>query len=113
MLNVVFLLGLIQEDVLEDIGPGVLLDPDILKELHDVRIPEVKSALRDCRDATGKYASRRGCDTMLVRQAQIACEGAYEWTRQVLARYRGDQFHLGGNTHYVRPRFLRLTLTEM
>ena len=84
--------------MLEDIGPGVLLDPDVLKELHDVRIPEVKSAIRDCRDAAGKYASRRGCDTMLVRRAQIACEGAYEWTRQVLARYRGDQFHLGGNT---------------
>ena len=84
--------------MLEDIGPGVLLDPDILKELHDVRIPEVKSAIRDCCDATGKYASRRGCDTMLVRQAQIAREGAYGWTRQVLARYRGDQFHLGGNT---------------
>ena len=50
---------------------------------------------------------------MLVRQAKIAREGAYGWTRQVLARYRGDQFHLGGNTHYVRPRFLRLTLTEM
>ena len=28
--NVVFLLGLIREDVLEDIEPGVLLDPDIL-----------------------------------------------------------------------------------
>ena len=62
-----FLLGLIREDVLEDVGPGVPLDPDVLKELHDVRIPEVKSAIRDCRDAAGKYAERRGCDTMLVR----------------------------------------------
>ena len=35
---------------------------------------------------------------MLVRRAQIACEGAYEWTRQVLAHYRGDQYHLRGNT---------------
>ena len=62
-----FLLGLIQEDILEDVGPGVLLDPEILKELHDVQIPEVKGAIRDCRDAAGKYAARRGCDTMLVR----------------------------------------------
>ena len=50
------------------------------------------------RDAVGKYASRRGCDTVLVRRAQTACENAYEWTRQVLARYHGDQYHLGGNT---------------
>ena len=28
----------------------------------------------------------------------MACESAYEWTRQVLARYRGDQYHLRGNT---------------
>ena len=69
-----------------------------LKELHDVRIPEVKSAIRDCRDAAGKYASRQGCDTVLVRRAQTAYESAYEWTRQALARYRGDQYHLGGNT---------------
>ena len=62
-----FLLGLIQEDILEDVRPGVLLDPEILKELHDVQIPEVKGAIRDCRDAAGKYAARRGCDTMLVR----------------------------------------------
>ena len=97
-LNVLFLLGLIREDSLENVGPAIRLDPDALKELHDVRIPEVKSTIRDCRDATGKYASRRGCDTVLVRRAQIACQVAYEWTRQVLARYRRDQFHLGGNT---------------
>ena len=97
-LNVLFLLRLIREDSLENVGPAIRLDPDALKELHDVRIPEVKSTIRDCRDATGKYASRRGCDTVLVRRAQIACQVAYEWTRQVLARYRRDQFHLGGNT---------------
>ena len=96
--NVLFLLGLIREESLEDVRPAVLLDPDVLKELHDVRIPEVKSAIRDCRDAAGKYAARRGCDARLVRQAQAACENAYEWTRRVLARYRGDQYHLGGNT---------------
>ena len=93
-----FLLGLIREESLEDVRPAVQLDPDVLKELHDVRIPEVKSAIRDCRDAAGKYAARRGCDARLVRQAQAACENAYEWTRRVLARYRGDQYHLGGNT---------------
>ena len=93
-----FLLGLIREESLEDVRPAVQLDPDVLKELHDVRIPEVKSAIRDCRDAAGKYAARRGCDARLLRQAQAACENAYEWTRRVLARYRGDQYHLGGNT---------------
>ena len=53
-----FLLGLIREDVLENVGPGVPLDPDVLKELHDIRIPEVKSAIRDCRDAAKKYVCR-------------------------------------------------------
>ena len=96
--NVVFLLGLIREDSLEDVDPQFQIDPDTLKELHDVRIPEVKAAIRDCRDAAGKYAMRRGCDTVLIRRAQTACENAYAWTRQVVARYRGDQFHLGGNT---------------
>ena len=43
--NVLFLLGLIREDVLEDVSPTTRLDPDTLKELHDVRIPEVKSAI--------------------------------------------------------------------
>ena len=92
-----FLLGLIQEEVLEDVGPGLLLDSELLKELHEVRIPEVKSAIRDCHDAAGKYAARRGCDTMLVRRTQIACEFAYGWTRRVLVRYHGEQLHLGGN----------------
>ena len=96
--NVLFLLGLIWEETLEDVRPTALLDPDTLKELHDVRIPEVKSAIRDCRDAAGKYAAHRGCDDRLVRQEQAACENVYEWTRRVLVRYRGDQYHLGGNT---------------
>ena len=37
-----FLLGLIREESLEDVRPAVQLDPDVLKELHDIRIPEVK-----------------------------------------------------------------------
>ena len=96
--NVLFLLGLVREDTLEDVGPKAQLTSEVLKELHDVRIPEVKSAIRDCRDATSKYAARRGCDARLVRQARAAWENAHEWTRRVIARYRGDQYHLGGNT---------------
>ena len=96
--NVLFLLGLIREETLEDVGPRALLSSDVLKELHDVRIPEVKNAIRDCRDAAGKYAARRDCDARLVRRAQTAWENAYDWTRRVIARYRGDQYHLGGNT---------------
>jgi hypothetical protein len=93
-----YLLSLIRDDQLEDIAPGRDVDPELLKELHDVRIPEVKAAIRDCRDATGKYAARRGCNTDLVMRSQMTCINANEWTRQVVARYRGDQFHLGGNT---------------
>ena len=93
-----FLYGLIGDDALEDVRPGRRIDPDVLKELHDVRVPEVKGAIKDCRDAAGKYAMRRNCDTLLIRRAQIACENAYEWTRQVVARYRSDQHHLAGNT---------------
>ena len=88
------------------------IDPDTLKELYEVRIPEVKAAIRDCRNAAGKYAMPRGCDTVLIRRAQTVCEKAYAWTRKVVARYRGDQFHLGGNTPtalHVRPRLLCLT----
>ena len=96
--NVMFLFGLIQENLLEDMSPTAQLDPDTLKELHDVQIPEVESAIQDCCDAAGKYTSRKGCDTVLVRRAQMVCESAYEWTCQVLARYRRDQYHLGRNT---------------
>jgi hypothetical protein len=96
--NLEFLLRLIDLDHLEDVAPGINVEADLLKELHDVRLPEIKAAIRDCRDAAGRYSARRGCDAALIRRSLTACGIAHEWTRQVLARYREDQFHLSGNT---------------
>jgi hypothetical protein len=82
---------------LRDIEPGVEVDSETLKELHDVRVPEVNRTIKECREATGKYAARRGCDRRLVECAQIQCERAYEWAREVTKRYRREQHHLGSN----------------
>ena len=95
--SVVFQLGLIADDALPDVEDGSELDPETIKELYDVRVPEIKSAIKECRDATGKYASRRGCDRTLINRAQLQCERAHEWVRQVVARYRSEQHHLAGN----------------
>jgi hypothetical protein len=92
-----FYLGLIADDVLPDVEYGLPMDSETIRELHDVRVPEVHRAIKECRDAVGKYANRHGCDSALVKQAQWHCERAYEWTRQVVARFRGEQHHLAGN----------------
>jgi hypothetical protein len=95
--SVKFYLGLIADDVLPDVEHGLPMDSETIRELHDVRVPEVHRVIKECRDAVGKYANRHGCDSALVKRAQLQCERAYEWTRQVVARYRGEQHHLAGN----------------
>ncbi|MBM3937816.1 MAG: hypothetical protein FJ333_04060, partial [Sphingomonadales bacterium] len=95
--SVVYLLDLISNANLPDVEDGIDLDTETLKDLHDVKVNEVKGIIKDCRDAIGKYASRHGCDPQLVNQAQRQCERAFEWTRQVVSRYRAEQHHLAGN----------------
>ena len=104
-LTLLFLLGLIDSNALPEVDIGSGLDPETIKELHDVRVPEIKGAIRECRDAAGKYASRRGSDAVLIQRALVQCQRAYEWTRQVVDRYRGDQHHLAGNAPTREPTF--------
>lgn len=104
--TVTFSLELISNDALPDVDDGVELDAELIKELHDVRVPEILRAIKECRDATGKYAAREGCDLSIVRRSQLQCERAYEWTRQVIARYRSEQHHLGGNVPAREASFL-------
>lgn len=104
--TVSFSLELISNDALPDVDYGVDLDSDTIKELHDVRVPEILRAVKECRDAAGKYAAREGCDLSLVKRAQDQCERAFEWTRQVVARYRTGQHHLGGNLPAREANFL-------
>ena len=112
--NVMFLFGLIQENLLEDMSPTAQLDPDTLKELHDVQIPEVESAIQDCCDAAGKYTSRKGCDTVLVRRAQMV------WVRvrmSGLARFwpvtAGTSTTLAGTLQHAMHHSLCSTPTGM
>ena len=95
--NIIFLLGLISDEALPEVMYDTTLDVDTIKELNDVRVPEVQRIIRECRDVTGKYAARPGCDHVLIHCSQLQCEHPYEWARQVVARYRSEQHHLSGN----------------
>jgi hypothetical protein len=95
--NVIYLLEHIRDDELTDVEPGVEVETEKLKDLHDVKVHEVKGIIKDLRDAAGKYAARPGCDERLVHKAQLQCERAFEWTRQVVACFRAEQHHLAGN----------------
>jgi hypothetical protein len=83
--NVIYLLDLISDEELIDVEAGIDIETEKLKDLHDVKVHEVKGIIKDLRDAAGKYAARRGCDERLVHRAQLQCERAFEWTRQVVA----------------------------
>ena len=91
------LLRLIADDNLTDVAPGAAIDIEMLKYLHDVRVREINRIIKDCRDATGKYAAQPGSDFTLISQAQDQCERAYERTQEVVHRFRGGQLHLEGN----------------
>ena len=92
-----YLLELISDDRLQDVEPGSAIDDEMLKYLHDVGVREVKSSIKECRDATGKYASLHGACQSLISQAHLQCKRAYEWTLQVISRFRSSQLHLEGN----------------
>ena len=81
------LLWLIADDNLTDVAPGAAIDIEMLKYLHDVRVREINRIIKDCRDATGKYAAQYGSDFTLISQAQDQCERAYEWTQEVVHRF--------------------------
>ena len=91
------LLRLIADDNLTDVAPGAAIDIEMLKYLHDVRVREINRIIKDCRDATGKYAAQYGSDFTLISQAQDQCKRAYEWTQEVVHHFRGGQLHLEGN----------------
>jgi hypothetical protein len=95
--NVIFLLGLISDDELPDVEPGVEVETEKLKELHDVKVPQVHGIIKDLRDAARKYSTCQECDQRLIHRAQLQCERAFEWTCQVVARFRAEQHHLAGN----------------
>ena len=44
-----------------------------------------------------KYASLHGACQTLISQAHLQCKRAYEWTLQVISRFRSSQLHLEGN----------------
>ena len=69
----------------------------MLKYLHDFGVRKIKSSIKECRDATGKYASLHGACQTLISQAHLQCKRAYEWTLQVISRFRSSQLHLEGN----------------
>ena len=92
-----YLLDLISDRNLPDVALGSDVDNETLKELHDVKVKEITSLIKDCREATRKYATCVGAIPGLIDRAQTQCERAYEWTRQVLERFRGNQLHLSGN----------------
>ena len=91
-------LQLIADDVLRDVEPGSAIDDELLKQLHEVTIRDTKGAIKECRDATGRYASLHGAEQTLITQAQTQCKRALEWTQQVVTRFRSSQLHLEGNT---------------
>jgi len=103
--SVTFLMNLISDDNLPDVGQGIDVDVDTLKELYDVKVPEVLHTIKDLREAAGKYASRHECDAALLREAQEQSQHAYEWTRQVTSRYRSMQLHLDGSIPAREPTF--------
>ena len=67
--NIIFLLGLISDEALPEVMYDTTLDVDTIKELNDVRVPEVQRIIRECRDVTGKYAARPGCDRVLIHRS--------------------------------------------
>jgi hypothetical protein len=82
--TVEFSLRLLNNSNLPDVETGISVDSEFLRELHDVRVPEVDRAIKECRDAVGKYATRHGCEKELVEHAQLQCERASKTTKLML-----------------------------
>jgi len=93
-----FLLQLIADDELPDVGSGSAVDDEALTFLYDIRVKEIHKIIKECRDATGKYAALSGSSLTLITKSQKQSARAYAWTQKVVQRFRQSQLHLEGNS---------------
>ncbi len=77
-----------------DVAPGIEVDPEDLKDLMKVTVPDIKRCTDRLRESIKSYASQPGADANLVMHAQSRCEHALEWISTVEDRGRLEQVHL-------------------
>lgn len=103
--SIMFLLDLMSGDSLPDVDVGADVDTEVLREIHDSRIPEMVGNIKELREVTAKYASQPGCDPALITRARVQCERVYRWKCDATRRYRGLHLHLTNNTPPRVPDF--------
>ena len=82
------------------------MDADELRNVHDVKLPEVTRVVKELRDAIHEYSKMRNCDFNLILRAQRQGEVAYMWTQEVIEQYRLLQLHLSANTPAKQQDFV-------
>jgi hypothetical protein len=92
--QVEFELSRLADARMPDVAPGIEVDPEDLKDLMKVTVPDIKRCTDRLRESIKSYASQPGADANLVMHAQSRCEHALEWISTVEDRGRLEQVHL-------------------
>ena len=81
-----------------DVGVGVCVDPEDLKDLLRITVPEVKQSTQRLRESIKMYAMQPDADAQFAINAQVRCDDAIDWISTVEDRARMEQLHLD-STH--------------
>ncbi len=76
-------LGRLSGNRMVDVGPGTDVQPEDLKDLLKVVVPDIKSVTTRLRESIKSYATQPGADGQLVLEAQEHCEMALDWITTV------------------------------
>jgi hypothetical protein len=77
-----------------DVGVGACVDPEDLKDLLRITVPEVKQSTQRLRDSIKTYAMQTDADAQFAINAQVKCDEAIDWISTVEDRARMEQVHL-------------------
>ena len=89
-----------------DVGPGADVKPDVLRDLLQIDVPEVRKSIDRARDALKTLTLTDGADEAKILGAQDICERAINWISEVEARCKQEQLHLTLKTQTRKVDFL-------
>jgi len=92
--QVEFELSRLADARMPDVASGVEVDPEDLKDLLKVTVPDIKRCTDRLRESIKSYASQPEAEASFVMHAQARCEYALEWISSAEDRGRLEQVHL-------------------
>ena len=100
-----FELTMLADTRMPDVKQGADVDPDDLKDLLKVTVPDIRKSADRLRESIKFYVAQPGADAQFVLDAQSRCEIAIEWVSTVEDRCRIEQLYLDAKQPDKEPNF--------